>query len=121
MRCFDALIQSLSNFTMEKKEKKVPVIRSEFEPKPAFPPRLVKRQSNKFLNILRNITIEPAMFLISFSTSLDDVSLQQMTIFKSCMLDVPEAGGNETICNNLETEYRDINELVQEEVRDFTN
>ena len=87
-------------------------------PKPAYPPTLVKRTSSKIGNVVRNITIEPAMFVINFATQMDDVSLDQMTIYKACKVDFPEY--NETVCENLVTDYKDENELVQEEVRILT-
>ena len=46
---------------------------------------------------------------------MDDVSLDQMTIYKACKVDFPEY--NETVCENLVSDYKDENELVQEEVR----
>jgi hypothetical protein len=63
--------------------------------------------------IIRNITIEPAMFLISFSNSLDDVSVKQMQIYKSCHVDF---NFNDTVCDNLVKGFPDENDLVQNEV-----
>lgn len=65
--------------------------------------------------IFTNITIEPAMFLIAFSSSLDDVSVKQMLIEKTCRYDFLF---NDTVCDNLLTEeYEDENKAVQDEVR----
>jgi hypothetical protein len=81
--------------------------------RPTFPPGLIRRTTKRLTNILKNVTIEPAMFLIAFSTSMDDLSLSQMIIHKSCKVDF---GLNDTICDNLETDYKDENLMVQEEV-----
>lgn len=100
------------------KDKKDPIVPNPAE-SPQFSPRLVSTWTTWLLNLIKNITIEPALFLISFSTQMDDVSLQQMTIYKTCMLDFEDQpfGGNETICSQLELEeYREENGIVQEEV-----
>ena len=80
--------------------------------KPAFPPTLINRQANSIKNIFQNITIEPASFLISFSTQMDDVSLSQMTIYKTC-----RENYNETVCDdsNLVNNFTDVNDEVQGE------
>ena len=68
------------------------------------------------MKVLKNITIEPASFLISFSTQMDDVSLSQMTIYKTCREQY-----NETVCDdsNLVTNFTDVNQEVQEEVSEL--
>ena len=84
--------------------------------KPAYPPSLIRRSAGRLQRILRNITIEPAIFLITFSTTMDDVSVDQMTIYKSCRIDF---GYNDTVCTNIVTDFPDENKLVQEKVNDF--
>ena len=88
---------------------------SEYESsaKPAFHPTLIKRTTARLKKILSNITIEPAVFLISFSTNMDDVSLSQMTLYKSCENDFPEY--NHTTCLNLVQNF-EANRVVQQEV-----
>ena len=81
--------------------------------KPAYHPGLIKRTVGRLTKILENITIEPAVFLISFSTNMDDVSLSQMTLYKSCTNDFPEY--NHTTCLNL-VQYGEANRIVQQEV-----
>ncbi len=56
------------------------------------------------------------MFLISFSNSLDDVSVKQMQIYKSCHVDF---GYNDTVCDNLVQDFKEQNEEVQNEVQGF--
>ena len=63
--------------------------------------------------VFTNITIEPAYFLISFAAELDDVSLSQMTIYKSCRADFHY---NDTVCENLVTDFKEENDIVQNEV-----
>ncbi len=76
---------------------------------------MVSRTAARLKLILTNITIEPAMFLITFSSSLDDVSVKQMLIEKSCRTDFQF---NDTICDNLLLdEYKEENDAVQNEVR----
>ena len=88
---------------------------SEYESraKPAFHPTLIKRTTARLKKILTNITIEPAVFLISFSTNMDDVSLSQMTLYKSCENDFPQY--NHTTCLNLVQNF-EANRVVQQEV-----
>lgn len=101
------------------KDKKNPTVDLNPAKSPQFSPRLVSSWTTWLLNFVKNITIEPALFLISFSTQMDDVSLQQMIIYKTCMLDFEDQsfGGNETICSSLELEeYAEENGIVQKEV-----
>ena len=62
---------------------------------------------------ITNITIEPALFLLSFSGNLEDISVNQMLIYKSCRVDF---NFNETVCDNLVTDFKEENDLVQNEV-----
>ena len=64
--------------------------------------------------VVKNITIEPAMFLISFSAMLDSVANSQMVVLKSCKTDF---GYNDTVCNNLSSdEFEQENINVSNEV-----
>ena len=47
-----------------------------------YPSGLLARSAARLKRILTNITIEPAMFIIAFTTSIDDVSVSQMQIYK---------------------------------------
>ena len=73
---------------------------------------LQKTIFNGLVKIITSITIEPAMFIITFGDIVDEVSLSQMTIDKSCRSDFDF---NETVCDNL-TAYEDENYDVQDEV-----
>ena len=78
---------------------------------------LVQRTSNRLSRILRSITIEPALFLISFSSSIDNIATSQMIAIKSCKIDF---GWNDTVCDNLNTdEFHEENVLVSEELAQF--
>ena len=77
--------------------------------RPGFAPMLL----SYVVNFISHITIEPAYFLISFSKSLEEVSLSQMTIYKTCRVDF---GYNDTVCNNLVTEFHDENDEIQIDV-----
>ena len=68
------------------------------------------------MKILTNITIEPAMFMLAFADGLDDVSLSQMIIEKTCRVDFDF---NQTVCDNLVNNYTKENDMVQDEVRFF--
>ena len=64
----------------------------------------IKRTSSIFgrlksfsLNVMRNVTLEPAIFLIELGTSAGMASYSQMTIDKSCH----DHGYNATVCNDL--------------------
>ena len=81
---------------------------------PPFPPSLVERTAARLKLIFLNITIEPAMFLMAFSGSLDNVSVSQMQIYKCCHVDF---GFNDTVCNNLVKEFKPQNEMVQDKVQ----
>ena len=82
--------------------------------RPAISPGLL----GYIMKIFQNITIEPAYFLISFASGIDDVSASQMLIYKTCRADF---GFNETVCDdeNLLTIYKDENEMIQNEVAQF--
>ena len=66
-------------------------------------------------NIVRNITVEPVMFLYFFSGNLDSISLSQLKIIKSCKHDFDF---NDTVCDNLlGGNYTEENDMVQDKAR----
>ena len=73
---------------------------------------------DKFIDVLKNITIEPAMFLLTLSSGLDDPLIPQFIITKICTYDF---GYNETVCDdeNLVTEFQEENDKIQKEVGTF--
>ena len=73
-----------------------------------------KPKENFIKKVIKNITIEPAMFVISLAVMLDGVSYGQMVLEKSCKVDF---GFNDTVCDNLVHDFKEENELVQNEVR----
>ena len=75
----------------------------------------VKYGGNKFIAVLKNITIEPAIFLLMLSGGLDDPLIPQFIITKICSYDF---GYNETVCDdkNLVTDYQEENDEIQKEV-----
>ena len=78
----------------------------------------VQRTSKRFGRILSNVTIEPALFLIMFSSGIDNVANSQMVLIKSCRNDFPEF--NDTICDNLnDPAYHDENIMVSNELNQF--
>ena len=72
-------------------------------------------QKNKSLDFIRNITIEPGVFLIIFANSLVEPLFPQFVITKICSYDF---GFNETVCDdeNLVTEYQEVNDEIQKVV-----
>ena len=79
---------------------------------------LVSRAKEKFKKVISNITIEPCIFLIIFSSDLDEIASSQMVILKSCKNDFPEF--NDTICDNLNSpEFQDANVMVSNELNQF--
>lgn len=81
----------------------------------------IKKSSSikdKFIDVLKNITIEPAMFLLTLSSGLDDPLIPQFIITKICTYDF---GYNETVCDdeNLVTEFQEENDKIQKEVGTF--
>ena len=81
-----------------------------------FNETFIQRTSRRIMKILQNITIEPAMFLIAFSSGIDNIANSQMVVLKSCKNDFPEY--NETVCNNL-NDYHDANIAVSNELNQF--
>ena len=84
------------------------------EPQPNFHPGLINRTSARLAKVFKNITIEPAMFLISFSSSIDKIATSQMIVLKSCKNDF---GYNDTVCENINSPiYEAENIQVSNEV-----
>ena len=77
-------------------------------------PKLLFSRLYQFLRmVVTNMTIEPGVFLLAFSGNMDDISVNQMLIYKSCKVDFEF---NSTVCDNLVTDFKDQNELVQDKV-----
>ena len=78
----------------------------------------VKRhQKNLCQRILSNITIEPAFFVITFASGLDNIASEQMVIWKSCINDF---NFTQDICENLENAtYETEKGLVADELTYF--
>ena len=55
--------------------------------------------------------------LASGHGGIDNIIINQITIHKTCKVDF---GYNDTVCENLVTEYREENEEIQNEVAQFT-
>ena len=74
---------------------------------------------SRMVNIFKNITLEPAMFILSLSSGLSSTVMSQMIIYKSCKVDF---GFNDTVCDdeNLIHEYKEgwfSNSLQVEKVK----
>ena len=66
-------------------------------------------------NVIRNITVEPALFVMFLGFGLDHSTLDQMQIDKCCRDDFDF---NETVCENItDDQYKDQYSLVSDEVR----
>ncbi len=74
----------------------------------------LRKIAEKTRLVVSNVTIEPARFLLVFSSVMDGLAISQMTIYKSCRLDF---GYNDSVCSNLIPDYPDENEEVQEKVK----
>ena len=72
-------------------------------------------KQNEFilLRILKCITIEPAVFMISLSMTIENISNSQIVIDKTCNIDYEY---NETVCDSLVTDFKDENSNIQNEV-----
>ena len=69
----------------------------------------------KLVEMVRHITVEPAMFLVCFAIYMEKATYSEMTIRKSCLNDF---NFTEAICENLLDEnYTEENDLVQDKVR----
>ena len=71
---------------------------------------------SKISNFVKNITIEPAMFIMVLSMTMSETLFQQFVMTKICLVDL---GYNDTVCDdeNLVTEFPEANEEVQIEVK----
>ena len=73
-----------------------------------------KRWVSKTKFALRNVTIEPALFLLAMAERMDSVAVKDMLLYKTCIHDFNQT---EDICLDLLNETNaDINEVVQNEV-----
>ena len=87
------------------------------KPQPYFHPGLIQRTTGRLTKIFRNITIEPAMFLISFSSAIDQIATSQLVVLKSCKLDF---GYNDTVCENINSPIYDAQNIeVSNEVSKY--
>ena len=75
------------------------------------------KKDNVIVKIVKSITIEPAVFLVSLSTTIENIANSQIAIDKTCEV---EFKYNETVCDNLVTDYKDENEIIQENVAQFS-
>ena len=65
-------------------------------------------------NVIENITVEPALFVMFLGIGLDSSTLDQMQMDKCCRDDFDF---NETVCENItEDQYEDQYNLVSDEV-----
>ena len=74
-----------------------------------------ERNVNCFISIYKNITIEPAMFVLGLAGGVVGPFFAQFEITKICKFDF---GYNETVCNdeNLVKYFKEENDEIQKEV-----
>ena len=73
-----------------------------------------EKLSKKVKNVIRNVTVEPALFVMFLGIGLDSSTLDQMQIDKCCRDDFDF---NETICANLtDDQYKNQSSMVSDEV-----
>ena len=75
-----------------------------------------ENKDNFILKIVKGITIEPAVFIVSLSTTIENIANSQIAIDKTCKVDFQY---NETVCDKLVTDFKDENEAIQEDVAQF--
>ena len=76
---------------------------------------LASRVGRRLHLAITNITIEPVLFLIYFTSSMDTVTVDQMVIEKACLNDFHYP---EDVCDNLvDGNHTEENDIVQDEVR----
>ena len=69
---------------------------------------------SKVRNVISNITVEPALFVMFLGIGLDNSTLDQMQMDKSCRDDFDF---NQTVCENItDDQYKDQYNLVSDEV-----
>lgn len=74
----------------------------------------LQKLSKKTKNVIRNVTVEPALFVMFVGIGLDASTLDQMQIDKCCRDDFDF---NETICANLtDDKYKNESSMVSDEV-----
>ena len=70
--------------------------------------------SKKTKNVIRNVTVEPALFVMFVGIGLDGSTLDQMQIDKCCRDDFDF---NETVCANLtDDQFKNESSMVSDEV-----
>ena len=70
--------------------------------------------STKTKNVIKNVTVEPAIFVMFLGIGLDASTLDQMQIDKCCRDDFDF---NETVCANLtDDQYKNESSMVSDEV-----
>ena len=73
-----------------------------------------QKLSKKTKNVIKNITVEPALFVMFLGIGLDGSTLDQMQIDKCCRDDFDF---NETVCQNLtDDQYKNQSSMVSDEV-----
>ena len=64
------------------------------------------------VKLAKSITIEPAVFLVSLSTTIENnIANSQLVIDKTCEVDF---NCNETVCDNLVTDFKEENEEIED-------
>ena len=77
--------------------------------------RTFARICSTFKKIWNSVTVEPVMFLIMFSSTLDAIALNQLKIDKACKIDFDFV---DFTCDHLvEDNFTDENTIVQNEVQ----
>ena len=69
------------------------------------------------VKLAKSITIEPAVFLVSLSTTIENIANSQLVIDKTCEVDF---NYNETVCDNLVTDFKHENEEIEEQTAQFS-
>ena len=73
-----------------------------------------EKLSKKTKNVIKNVTVEPALFVMFLGIGLDASTLDQMQIDKCCRDDFDF---NETVCQNLtDDQYKNQSSMVSDEV-----
>ena len=75
MQSFSQLLHSFYPEKMESTRKSRPKLNVPNEVmSPSLPPGYLNRTSNRLVKIFKNITIEPALFIIAFSSSMESIA-----------------------------------------------
>ena len=69
---------------------------------------------SRWLDVLHNLTIEPAIFLWAFTWYLKGSTSSQLLIYKSCRVDF---NASDAVCHNLhDPENKALNDAITDEV-----